>query len=71
MTRLEQGVVIHSDVLFQGLESRAECGALSGLGAEPYNFRCDPRIVDGVDMLIHEFLEAGVGMQDMEVVVPD
>src|SRR5712675_1242892 len=70
-TCLEQGVVVHPDVLFQGLKSCAERGAPSGLGAEPYDFRRDPRVVDSVDMLVHEFLEAGVGMQDMELVVPD
>ena len=52
-TCLEQGVVVHSDVLFQGLESCAERGASSSLGAEPYDFRCDPGVVDGVDVLIH------------------
>src|SRR5882757_9413929 len=40
-TRLEQGVVVHSDVLLQGLESGAERGPSGGLGAESYNFRCD------------------------------
>jgi len=69
-TCLEQGVVIHSDVLFQGLELRAERGAPSGLRAEPYDFRCDPRVIDGVDVFVHEFLKAGVGVQDMKVVVP-
>src|SRR5712672_2057597 len=69
-TCLEQGVVVHSDVLFQGLESCAECGAPSGLGTEPYNFRCNPRVVDGVDVFIHEFLKVGVGVQDVKVVVP-
>jgi len=52
-TCLEQGVVVHSDVLFQGLESCAERGASSCLGAEPYDFRCDSGVVDGVDVLIH------------------
>src|SRR5712671_4805730 len=69
-TCLEQGIVVHSDVLFQGLESCAERGAPSGLGAEPYNFCCDPRVVDGVDVFIHEFFKAGVGVQDVKVVVP-
>src|SRR5712672_2524035 len=52
-TGLEQGVVVHSNVLLQGLETRAERGASCGLGAEPHNFRSDPWVVDGVDVLIH------------------
>jgi len=55
-TSLEQGIVVHSDVLFQGLEAHAECGAPGGLRAEPYDLCCDPRVVDCMDMLIHEFL---------------
>ena len=55
-TGLEQGVVVHSDVLFQGLETRVERGASCGLRSEPHDFRSDPWVVDGVDMLVHEFL---------------
>jgi len=69
-TCLKQGVVVHPDVLFQGLEPCAERGVPSGLGAEPYDFRCDPRVVDSVDVFIHEFLKASVGVQDVKVVVP-
>src|SRR5712675_3266730 len=69
-TCLKQGVVVHSDVLFQGLESCTERGAPSGLGAEPYDFRCDPRVVDSMDVFIHEFFKAGIGVQDVKVVVP-
>src|SRR5712671_1952126 len=52
-TRLEQGIIVHSDVLFQGLESRAKRGPSSGLGAEPYDFCCDSGVIDGVDVLVH------------------
>src|SRR5712671_6536211 len=69
-TGLEQGVVVHPDVLFQGLEARIEHGASCGLGAEPYDFRSDPRVIDGVDVLVHEFFQASVGVEDVEVVVP-
>src|SRR5712671_2366426 len=61
-TGLEQGVVVHSDVLFQGLETRVERGAPCGLRAEPHDLRSDPRVVDGVDMLIHEFFQVGLGV---------
>jgi len=52
------------------LESCAERGASSNLGAESYDLRCDSRVVDGVDVLIHEFFKATVGVQYVEVVVP-
>ena len=52
-TGLEQSVVVHSNVLFQGLETRAERGASCGLGAEPHNFRSDPWVIDSVDVLVH------------------
>ena len=52
-TCLEQGIVVHSDVLFQGLEPCTERGASGGLGAESYDFRCDSGVVNSVDMLIH------------------
>src|SRR5712671_2540724 len=61
-TGLEQGVVIHSNVLFQGLEMRVECGAPCGLRAEPHDLRSDSWVVDGVDMLIHEFFQVGLGV---------
>ena len=57
-TSLEQGVVVHPNVLFQGFETHVERGASSGLRAEPHDFRCDPWVVNGVDVLIHEFLQA-------------
>ena len=62
MTGLEQGVVVHSDVLFQGLETRAECGASGGLRTESHDLCCDTRIVYGVDVSIHEFLQARLGV---------
>src|SRR5712671_7356479 len=65
----EQGIVVHPDVLFQGLEMRVECGASGGLGTEPYDLCRDSGVVDCVDMLIHELFEAGLGMQYVEVVV--
>jgi len=61
-TGLEQGIVVHSNVLFQGLETRVERGAPCDLGAESHDFRGDPRVVDGVDMLIHKFFQAGLGV---------
>jgi len=59
---LEQGVVIHSDVLFQGLETCVECGASCGLRAEPYDLRSDSWVVNGMDMFIHEFFQASLGV---------
>src|SRR5712675_2268831 len=59
---LEQGVVIHSYVLFQGLEARTIRGAPCGLCAEPYNLCGDSWVVDGVDMFIHEFFQVGLGV---------
>jgi len=61
-TGLEQGVVVHSYVLFQGLEARAICGAPCGLRTEPYDFCRDSRVVDSVDMFVHEFFQIGMGV---------
>jgi len=67
---LEQGVIVHSDVLFQGLEACAEHGTPTGLRAESHDLCCDTGIVYGVDVSVHELLQAGLGMQDMQMVVP-
>src|SRR5712672_3481740 len=61
-TGLEQGVVVHSYVLFQGLETRAIRGTSCGLGAEPYDFRGDPRVIDGVNVLVHKLSQIGLGV---------
>jgi len=53
---LEQGVVVHPDVLFQGLKAGAERGTLGGLGMESHDLCCDSGVVDHMDMLIYEFL---------------
>jgi len=61
-TGLEQGVVVHSDVLFQGLEVCAERGVPSGLRMESHDFCCDTRVIDGVDVSVHELFQAGLGV---------
>src|SRR5712675_1170803 len=70
MTGLEQGVVVHSDVLFQGLEACAERGTPSGLRTESHDFCCDTGIVYGVDVSVHKLFQAGLGVQHVKVVVP-
>src|SRR5712671_156197 len=45
-TGFEQRIVVHSYVLFQGLQACVERSAPSGLRAKPYDFRCDSRVVD-------------------------
>src|SRR5712671_2449543 len=59
---LEQCVVVHSDVLFQGLETCVVCGTSGSLRTESHDFRCDPGVVDGVDVLVHKFFQAGLGV---------
>src|SRR5712671_3237807 len=61
-TGLEQGVVVHSYVLFQGLKTCAVRGVSCGLRAEPYDLCGDSRVVDGVDMFIHKFFQVGLGV---------
>src|SRR5712675_1362603 len=70
-TGLEQGVVVHPNVLLQGLEACAERGAPSGLRAESHDLCCDTGIVYGMDVSVHELLQAGVGVEHVQVVVPD
>jgi len=69
-TGLEQGIVVHSDVLFQGLETCVERGTSGGLRAESHDLCCDTGIVYGVDVSIHELLQASLGMQHVKVVIP-
>jgi len=69
VTGLEQCVVVHPNVLFQGLEACCVRCAPGSLGSEAYNFRGDAWVTNGVDMLVHQLLEVGLGMQHMEVVV--
>src|SRR5712675_2015293 len=59
---LEQGVVVHSYVLFQGLKTCAVRGVSCGLRAEPYDLCGDSRVVDGVDMFVHKFFQVGLGV---------
>src|SRR5712675_1222041 len=59
---LEQGVVVHSYVLFQGLEARTIRGTPCGLCAEPDDLCGDSRVVDGVDMFVHKFFQVGLGV---------
>src|SRR5712671_2290590 len=59
---LEQGVVVHSYVLIQGLKTCAVRGVSCGLRAEPYDLCGDSRVVDGVDMFIHKFFQVGLGV---------
>src|SRR5712672_3942508 len=70
-TCLEQGVVVHPDVLFQGLEARAERGAPSGLRAESHDLCCDTGVVYGVDVSVHELFQASIGVEHVKVVIPD
>src|SRR5712671_4169886 len=70
-TGLEQGVVIHPDVLFQGLKACAERGTPSGLRTESHDFCCDTGIIYGVDVSVHELLQAGLGVEHVKVIVPD
>jgi len=69
-TGLEQGVIVHPDVLFQGLEACTECGVPTGLWMESHDLCCDTGIVYGVDVSVHKLFQAGLGMQDVQVVVP-
>src|SRR5712671_47670 len=62
-TGLEQGVVVHSYVLFQGFETRVIRGTSCGLRTEPHDLCGDSRVVDGVDMFIHELFQVGMGVQ--------
>jgi len=66
---LEQGIVVHSDVLFQGLEACVEYGAPTGLRAESHDLCCDTGIVNCVDVSVHQSLQACLGVQHMQVVV--
>jgi len=61
-TGFEQGVVVHPNILFQGFKVCAECGAPAGLGAELHDFRCDAWVIYGVDVPIHKFFQAGLGV---------
>src|SRR5712675_3106464 len=70
-TGLEQGVVVHPNVLFQGLETRAECCASGGLRTESHDLCGDTGIVYGMDVSVHELFQASVGVEHMKVVVPD
>src|SRR5712671_2774603 len=70
MASLEQGVVVHSNVLFQGLEACVERGTPSGLRPESYDLCCDTGIIYGVDVLVYELFQAGLGVQHVKVVVP-
>jgi len=60
---LEEGIVVHPDVLFQGLKVCVECGTPTGLRTESHNLCCDTGIIYGVDVLVHKFLQAGLGVQ--------
>jgi len=70
-TGLKQGIIVHPNVLFQGLEVCAERGVPGGLRTESHDLCCDTGIIDGVDVSVHKFFQAGLGVQHMEVVVPD
>ena len=65
---LEQGIVIHPDVLFQGLEVCAERGMPTGLQMESHDLCCDTGIIDGVDVSVHELFQAGLRVQHVKVV---
>ena len=65
VTGLEQGIVVHSDVLLQGLEVCVERGAPTGLRSKSHNFRGDPRVVYGVDVSVHKLFQVGLGVQYM------
>ena len=52
---LEQGIVVHSDVLLQGLKAHVESGVLAGLRTESHDLRGDAWVVNGVDVSVHEF----------------
>jgi len=67
---LEQGIVIHPYVLFQGLETRVITWRVLWFARGTLRPRSDSRVVNGVDMFIHKFLQVGLGVQDVEVVVP-
>ena len=67
---LEQGIVVHSDVLFQGLEACVEYGAPTGLRAESHDLCCDTGIVYGMDVSVHKLFQACLRVQYVEVIVP-
>ena len=71
MTGLEQCVVVHPNVLFQGLETRAECCASGGLRTESHDLCGDTGIVNSVDVSVHELFQGGLGVEHVQVVVPD
>ena len=67
---LKEGIVVHPDVLFQGLEAHAEHSTPTGLRTELHDLCCDTGIVYGMDVSVHELLQAGLGMQYVQVVIP-
>jgi len=69
-TCLEQSVVVHPNILLQGFETRAERGASGGLRAESHDLCCDTRVVNGVDVSVHELFQGGLGVEYVEVIVP-
>ena len=69
-TCLEQSVVVHPNILFQGFEARVERCASGGLRTESHDLCRDTGIVDSVDVSIHELFQSGLGVKHVEMVIP-